>query len=324
MGDTENSMSQKKIYPPDELQKWLNENTAFNLFLRLRARVFGQDESLKDAAVLIYGYIKTMRSGRVDPKFHFLIEGRTGCGKTTFANALSEVLPCPVITVDASQLTPAGFKGAEAGDFVSSEELREWYGCGVVILDELDKVMEPLSSSSSDNFHRQGLENLLKMLDGGTVYDRDGRPIDCSRVLFVGMGAFAQIEQENQVVKRQIGFVANEAAMKKAKLTKGAMAGYCGSEQFLGRFVKVFHFKVLGEELYRRIILQTQLELSRTYGAFRLSEEEVERIMDESAASEFGCRGIQSAVWDAFLRKNMVITNEDLKRLKRHESGSCA
>lgn len=46
--------------------------------------MFGQDGALKDAAVLIYGYIKTMLSGRIDPKFHFLIEGKRGCGKTTF------------------------------------------------------------------------------------------------------------------------------------------------------------------------------------------------------------------------------------------------
>lgn len=66
----------------------------------------------------------------------------------------------------------------------------------MVILDELDKVMEPLFFSSSDNFHRQGLENLLKMQDGEMVYDLNGHPIDCSRVLFVGMDAFAQMEQE--------------------------------------------------------------------------------------------------------------------------------
>lgn len=284
MSDTETNVSQKKIYPPDELRKWLSENTALNLFLRLRSKVYGQDEELKTAAILVYGYIKTMLSGYVDPKFHFLIEGKSGCGKTTFANALRDILPCPVITVDASQLTPAGFRGAEAADFVSAEELREWYGCGVVILDELDKVMEPLSSSSSDNFHRQGLENLLKMLDGGTVYNRDGNPVDCSRILFIGMGAFSPLEQEKQVVRRPIGFEATAETVEKTELTKGTMAGYCGSEQFLGRFVKDLHFKTLGQELYYKIILQTQLELSRVYGVFRFTKEELERITEEAAS----------------------------------------
>lgn len=314
MDATQSSAGEIKpeFHPQVELQRWLRINTPPEIYLKLKGKVLGQDEELRKAAILIYGFIKAMIESRNDMKFHFIVEGRSGCGKTTFARALHEILPCPVLEMDASQLTPAGYKGAEASDFVNSEELEKWWGCGVVVLDELDKLMEA-SNGSDKNFHRQALENLLKMLDGGMVVGQKGESIDCKRILFIGLGAFSHLETETQTGKRPIGFAANEATEVKSKnLSKEVMTEACGSEQFLGRFTTVLHFKPLGREMYRRIIDQTVREIADLYGHFVLPYGAEEKILDQAMSSDFGCRSIKSAVMETFLNANALISQEML------------
>lgn len=308
MGTTESEVQKRGVTPPEVLGYWLKETGPSKLFDRLQAKVLGQDEELRKAAILIHGYLRGIANNQSSTKLHFLIEGKSGCGKTTFAQTLAEVLPCPVITVDSSQLTPAGYKGAEAADFVSSEELENWWGCGVVILDELDKVMEPLPNDG--NFRRQGMENLLKMLDGGSVVDRNGKTIDCRRMLFIGMGAFSQLKGK-QPEKHPIGFAPTATTLTTTEptveLSKETMSDFCGSEQFLGRFVTVLHFKPLGRDLYMKIIERTRFEIMKLFGDCPMTLEEAEEIIDRAMGSEFGCRSIRSAVWENFLGTDTVI-----------------
>lgn len=188
---------ESEFMPQRELEKWLRQHSAMDVFSKLRERVMGQDEALRKASILVYSFLRNVCICQNDTKYHFMIEGTSGCGKTTFAKALKEVVPCPVIIADATQVTAAGYKGAEASDLLRSEELDAWWGCGILILDELDKLMEPISSSSSDNFHRQSLETFLKILDGGTIKARDGETnINCERMLVIGMGAFSPARED--------------------------------------------------------------------------------------------------------------------------------
>lgn len=296
---------QEQINPAFDLWRWLDEHNSTGLWNQLKLRVLGQDEELRKAAILIYGFLQSIHHNRPNIKLHFLIEGRSGCGKTTFASALRELLPCPVITVDASQLTPSGYRGAEAGDLISSKELEQWWNCGIVVLDELDKLMEPVDSGGG-NFHREALENLLKMLDGGTVMDRDGKTIDCSRILFIGMGAFTPLRVQG--LKRSIGFTSQAPSMTDVShISKEDMTGFCGSEQFVGRFTTVLHFHPLGRELYQELLKQAKQDIVSLFGGCPLSQKEEERIIDTAMTSEFGCRSIQSAVWEAFLETDAVI-----------------
>lgn len=234
----------REINPPAVLAAWLAEHSAADLYLSLRRKVLGQDDELRQAAILVYGFLKNSLSGKVDRKYHFLIEGGSGCGKSTFAMALKEALPCPVIIADASNVTPAGFKGMEATDILADADLDDWWGCGVVVLDELDKLMEPSHGAQGENYHAQAISNFLKMLDGATVQTSMGKEVSTERILFIGMGAFSQLREQKREV-RQIGFLPGEAAASPAagEVSKSAMSGFCENEQFIGRFVTTLHFK---------------------------------------------------------------------------------
>lgn len=297
----------EEVYPPGVLQLWLENTSAAIFYDRLKSMVMGQDEELKKAAILIYGFLIAMANNRFEKKFHFMIEGSSGCGKSTFAYALQELLPCPVIVADASSITPAGYKGADIADIISIPAVEEFWGCCVLVFDEIDKLMQPTHPSADVNFHLETLHTLLKLMDGGVITGREGNRIYCSKILVIGMGAFTPLRQpkkENGL--RRIGFLSDAPqpiqTSAEENITKEQMADFCGSEQFLGRFLSILHFKKLGKDMLLRIAWQTESEIREIYGCgFSLTRERRLEIVDQAMETDFGARGIKAAVWEEFL-----------------------
>ena len=308
--DMQNSREEQTVYPPRVLREWLERNSAADLYEKLRRKVWGQDEELRKAAIMVYGFITAMAYNRFDRKFHFMIEGPSASGKSTFAAALSQILPCPVITADASMLTPSGYRGADVGDLLNTEEFSQFWNCAVLILDECDKMLQP-TYSSEGNFHLETIHTLLKLLDGGTIVNRSGESIPCDKVLVISMGAFSPLrEAPQEVVRRNIGFCSErlpEAARTaqkppERKIDKNLILDFCGSEQFLGRFLTVLHFKSLEKDIFLKILFQTESEIREVYGCgFDLPRNEQLRIVEEAMSSPYGGRFVKSAVWEVFL-----------------------
>ena len=297
----------EEVYPPGVLQLWLKNTSAAVFYDRLKSVVMGQDDELKKAAILIYGFFIAMANNRFEKKFHFLIEGSSGCGKSTFAYALQEILPCPVIVADASSITPAGYKGADIADIISTPAVEEFWGCCILILDEIDKLMQPTHSSTDGNFHLEALHTLLKLMDGGVITGWEGKRIYCSKILVIGMGAFTPLRQsKKETGPQRIGFFPDAPqplqVPAEEKITKEQMVTFCGSEQFLGRFLSVLHFQKLEKDILLRIAWQTESEIREIYGCgFSLARERRLEIVDQSIETDFGARGIKAAVWEEFL-----------------------
>ena len=308
--DMQNNDEAKTVYPPRILREWLGNISAADFYEQLKKKVWGQDEELKKAAIMVYGFITAMANNSFDKKFHFLLEGSSGSGKSTLAYALQELLPCPIVVFDASSLTPSGYKGCNISEILASEELEKFWGCGILIADELDKLMQP-SYSSEGNFHQEALHNFLKIMDGGVLTLKDGTAFPCNKLMVIGMGAFAPLRQpQTAPVRRNIGFGTErlsetvEAAQRPAerRITKEEMTRFCGSEQFVGRFLTVLHFKKLGKEVFRKIVWQTEADIREVYGCgFGLSREEREVLIEKAMTTDFGARAIKGAIWEAFL-----------------------
>lgn len=376
---------EKELYPPEVLRDWLDNHSPINLYALLKRRVLGQDDELRKAAILIYGFLSSMANSEFTRPMHFLIEGKSGCGKSTFANALQAILPCPVVIADGSSITPAGYHGADIGDWVSNVEFEEFQYCGVLVIDEIDKLMAPTLCSTHGNFHLEAMHTLLKLMDGGSVVDRRGNMIPCNKILVIGMGAFSDLREEVKP-KRKIGFAVDDDygpsqspsdAPKKVfgdrgmltpengltglseslrhstkspddtgavfndnsytyinktkaahnateRLTAGSsedesiigkkrISAYSGSEQLLGRFLTVLHFKSLGRRMFHRIAIQAEREIQNTFACgFSLPADKMSEIIDEAMSSDFGARAIKSAVWELFLSDpDLVIRKEE-------------
>ena len=318
MDNNEVITNDEEVFPPNVLRLWLESNSLSVFYDNLKSAVFGQDEALKKAAILIYGFLIAMANNRFDKKFHFLIEGSSGCGKSTFAYALQEFVPCPVIVADAASITPAGYKGADIGDIISTKGFSEFWGCCILVLDEADKLMQPTHSSTDGIFHLEALHTLLKLMDGGIITSRNGEQIYCNKILVIAMGAFTPLRDSRKENKLQpIGFLseAPQAVPKPSEgaITKEKLSAFCGSEQFIGRFLSVLHFKKLEKDMLLKIAWQTEREIREIYGCgFSLPRESLFEIVDMAMETDFGARGIKSAIWEEFLSSDeeWVIQNE--------------
>lgn len=310
-------LNEDNFNPQQQIMQYVRYNKPFNICMKIKEKVLAQDDAVRQASVLVYAYLRSLAYGNYeDRKYHFMIEAESGCGKSTFAKALRSAVQIPVIICDASQVTGAGWKGCDAADLLANDELERW-GCGIIILDELDKAIMP-QGGNAEHHHRFVQESFLKMLDGGAVPNKDGKVFDCDRYLFIGMGAFSPMRVK-KAEPRSIGFGVTEpakASTKTNQITRDYITEVCGSEQFMGRFVSVLHFQKLGISHYKIMAKNVVDEICETYGFWELPEAEEERILRCAIESPYGARNIRNEVWNCFMTADSAIIRE----MKRQES----
>lgn len=279
------------------------------IFDELRKTVFGQDEALKKISVLIAAYLRSVDTWKWDNKYSFLITGDSGSGKTTTVRAIQKLLDAlPSTVVDASMVTQVGFKGLSANQIFPNKLIKA--RCGVVFLDEIDKMLKPTYDSSGTNISVAVQDSFLKMLDGDDIYSEDGQPIETKRILFIGCGAFADVERVKPKSVNTIGFAPTKADTvtmeKEAGLGRLQVAAYGGNEQFTGRFLHVINLNHPSPKLYKKILHQVEQEVRQLFPVPRhlLSDGEADEIIRKAMEeSTFGCRGLRSYIWDLVLER---------------------
>lgn len=303
---------QKEAFDPQNefFKVWMRLGSANDLYEKLAQKCYGQDEALRKASLLIYAYLRGLAFRGKTPRLNFLIEGSSGCGKTTFAKALQEILdPVPVVITDASMITSAGYTGAQSSDIFESPFLQQFGYAGIVILDEADKLMTPQYDAHGANTSVNALNNFLKMLDGDTVLNRQGDEINCKRTLFICMGAFSDVRGQEQSISH-IGFGSETEIVGKREITKDVLSEYCQSEQFIGRFLSIIPFNKPSRQVYQRVAIDSIKEIASVYGEHNVKQlySNIPSIVEASLNSEYGCRNIRGDVWDYFLTHNECFT----------------
>lgn len=323
--ENDGKISYENIY--HVLARKMTPGTIYN---ELRKSVFGQDEALKKIAVLISAYLRSVDTWNWDNKYNFIITGDSGSGKTTTVRAIQKLLDVlPSTVVDASLITQAGFRGVSANQIFPNKMIDA--RCGIVFLDEIDKLLKPSYDSHGTNVSVAIQDNFLKMLDGDDIYTDDGRLVETKRILFIGCGAFADVEMEDRASVAPIGFARKEAntVSKKKDVTLGRseIAFYGGNEQFTGRFLHIISLNHPSAELYRRLLHQVELEVRQLFPVPRhlLSDREAEEIIRTAMEKNvFGCRGLRGYIWDLVLeRYTETILSETRKGYSALSDAQC-
>ncbi|WP_457561382.1 AAA family ATPase [Caminibacter sp.] len=147
----------------------------------LRAKVFGQDEAIKELVKVI----KRKKAGltREDkPIGSFLFVGPTGVGKTEIAKQLANILGINFLRFDMSEYqekhsvakligSPPGYVGYEKGGLLTEAIRKNPHT--VLLLDEIEKA------------HPDIVQILLQVMDNATLTDNDGRKADFRNVVLI-------------------------------------------------------------------------------------------------------------------------------------------
>jgi len=176
--------------------------------------VRGQARAKQDLAVAVYNHYLAQayraREGLDLGRYHVLLLGPTGVGKTYLVKTLAGFLGVPVGFASAAGLVEVGYRGNSVDSIVRT--LLDRAGGdpkkaekGIVFIDEIDKIRRQDNGGTRD-VSGEGVQNaLLTLLDGRTVDGMEGMnhsPVDTGRLLFVCAGAFVGLKG---IVERRLG-----------------------------------------------------------------------------------------------------------------------
>ncbi len=315
------------------------ENMTPKAFLaKLDKVVIGQgDAKRKAVACLMVHILKSLHKTKgwnqigegVRLKNNILLIGPTGCGKTLIMETLSELSGIPFIKIDATKITPSGYKGQEITEIVQPQlqEIVKKYGANVakhaiVFVDEIDKLA---AIGSEGEFYGRTQASLLTMIEGYDFSVSSGRSsgakVNSRDMLFVFAGNFESIRRSRAKVTHTIGFSegSNKVVPPPQDITEEIIKfGIIG--ELVGRMTSVAELNELSRDDYKKVLLESSAspyvaykEYMKLIGADAdLTESAIDDILDKAMKKKTGLRSLNCLVAEAFEK---VILETDYSKI---------
>ncbi|WP_259289162.1 AAA family ATPase [Candidatus Nasuia deltocephalinicola] len=183
------------------------------IYLFLNKFVVGQEKAKKLVSVSIYNHYKKIKLNldlNLDlPKSNILMIGPSGCGKTFLMKTISRIIDIPVVLIDATTLTEAGYVGEDVDSMVQKLYNESFYNInmteiGIIFIDEIDKISSKGFNLNKDISGEGVQQALLKIIEGSyctVAYENEyGEQffftIITDNILFICGGAFPSINIE--------------------------------------------------------------------------------------------------------------------------------
>jgi ATP-dependent Clp protease ATP-binding subunit ClpX len=317
--------------------------TPKSLFEFLEENAVGQQEAKKTLAVAVYNHfkrIKLNREGVHINKNNILLVGSTGVGKTFISSLLAKKLNLPFVIADANTITQAGYVGGDVEDMLESLVRKargdlEKAQCGVIIIDEIDKICSQKTTSGRDPSGEGVQQALLKLIEGGEFRVGAGKGIegkkkgyifDTTNVLFILAGAFSDIEDiviSREVPSENIGFL-NDGKEKMQKdeiykrITHDDFEKFGIIPELLSRLPTRVSLKPLTESNLIDIMSKVNNNLVGQYRhlfaedniKFKITKSALQEIARNSILSNTGARGLQG-IFEELSREVMFTSPSD-------------
>ncbi|WP_104629561.1 AAA family ATPase [Helicobacter bizzozeronii] len=223
----------KHIYAPKEIAQHLSG-------------VSGQEKAKKALCVILSDHYARFHDQPCMPKTNMLLIGPSGSGKTFMTTTLLKKLGIAYHIVDASSLTPAGWRGEDVsnifvGLYQSAGKDIEKAQKGVIFLDEVDKLGV---DADDERFKTQVQNEFLKLMEGHSLtfkYDDKSITLKTNDILSIFAGYFKDLYTSlNTATKPQcsIGFMntAPTASSQPPQEVSSQDLERCGLfKEFIGR-----------------------------------------------------------------------------------------
>lgn len=182
--------------------------TPKEIYNAISAKIHGQSEAVKAAAITMYNTLNGRRS-------NVIFYGPTGSGKTEIWRQMQRLHPESVRIADASQLIAEGWRGGvHLSDILYTLTPQQIKHGAVLVLDESDKILcEQAIGGAGTDYNLLVQNNLLTLMDGGTLEfsAADGHKaftVDCSHISVVITGVFERLSELKKLsAKPRLGFV---------------------------------------------------------------------------------------------------------------------
>ena len=275
-------------------------------------RIIGQEKAKE--AVISAIYMNRLKGNHLN-KTTCLLVGPTGSGKTLIAETVAECLNIPSVSIDTTQLTIAGYKGADIENYLSTliEKANgdvEKAEHGIVIFDEFDKK----GSSKNDDPSGKGVLNSLLPFIQGTMYkvEYNKKNIDFNThnltVLIAGSCADAIdaiYEKENKVLGFKDSSKKEGKEQKHCVLTKEDIEKYCNiPKEFMGRIKSFVQLEPHTKESMKQILLFSDIspllseceKLKQVDVSLCWNDEYIEKVVEKALKDEHGVRALSEII----------------------------
>jgi ATP-dependent Clp protease ATP-binding subunit ClpX len=303
----------------------------------------GQGQARRAASVMAYRHVRRLQRIVLDgvgipelgPRENYMFIGPTGCGKTHLVELLfRDILPVPTVTVDITQYSETGYIGEDvsmilARLFEAADGDLLWAACGVVCIDEFDKLA---SSRSNARFAGEGTtkdvsgfgvqRGLLTLLSGneaqfpadfGYAQLAPKLTLPLAGVTFVACGAFSGLKSTADAMStaERIGFGRNAEKLDPEAIAvkldadvlehTAAFAKYGFLPELIGRFTRVVGFLPLDEAtlaaiLRDNVIVGYTAEFASEGLSLAVDPSVVDLVVKHALKRELGARGLRMAL----------------------------
>lgn len=295
----------------------------------------GQEEPRRALSLMAYRHIRRLKRlhlqnenrRQLPPKQNTLMVGPTGCGKTFLVELLfQQIFQLPTVIVDITSFTESGYIGDDVNTILTrlvyaAEGNLLMASCGIVCLDEFDKLA---SSTSNSRFAGEGTtkdvsgygvqRELLKIIEGTDVmvpmdygYSAYGQraPLSTRDLPFIACGTFSGMDELLKNESKSIGFrgreVSGEGRQSQVLEEIETFQRYGFLPELMGRFARIVRFQSLPTETLRRILLDNVLpQFVREFKVeglqLTVTEAAINHIVERSLKRGTGARGLHSGL----------------------------
>lgn len=287
----------------------------------LNRTVVGQENAKDTIAIAVRNHYKRMSlpsdQKNMIEKSNILLMGNSGTGKTHIIKSLASYIDVPLMIVDSSTYTTAGYVGNDVEEIIKelyerSGKNKEKTERGIVFLDEIDKKKKSKDTGGKvEPGGEQAQQAFLKLVEGKEVNVTKNVTIDTSNILFIAGGAFVGLLD---IVKRRrktesFGFVTPtvgdsiELAYQNSSTEDLIEFGLI--PEFIGRFPIITYTCDLTKKEIIDIIRSTDNSILKQYKTlFRINDElelditpqAIDEISEMVIRDKIGVRGVRKVV----------------------------